>query len=92
MAFWCLRQVIIAILNDTSNLVTMRGKSVSGAHDQESTNHSARFVECEYTRYITASYCYVDRKNLTVVHQWPLHPFHFHMKRWNICDTAQPSM
>ena len=62
MAFWCLRQVIIAILNDTSNLVTMRGKSVSGAHDQESTNHSARFVECEYTRYITASYCYVDRK------------------------------
>ena len=85
MAFWCLRQVIIAILNDTSNLVTIRGKTVSGAHDQESTNHSARFVECEYTRYITASYCYV-------VHQWPLHPFHFYMKRRNICDTAQPSM
>ena len=69
MAFWCLRQVINAILNDTSNLVDMRGKNVSGARDQESTNHSARFVEFEYTRYITASYCYVDRKNLTVVHQ-----------------------
>ena len=69
MAFWCLRQVINAILNDTSNLFNMRGKSVSGARDQESTNHSARFVECEYTRYITASYYYVDRKNLMVVHQ-----------------------
>ena len=69
MAFWCLRQVINAILNDTSNLFNMRGKNVSGAHDQESTNHSACTVECEYTRYITASYYYVDRKNLMVVHQ-----------------------
>ena len=51
MAFWCLRQVINAILNDTSNLFNMRGKNVSGARDQESTNHSAHFVECEYTRY-----------------------------------------
>ena len=42
MAFWCLRQVINVILNDTLNLFNMRGKNVSGARDQESTNHSAR--------------------------------------------------